>query len=1092
MPAFNEVFDTPEKKIAAIYVAVFGRAPEGEGLEFWKNVYNQLLEQLGDETTALIVLAEEMIKAASQYPGYENITDPAVLVEAVYQNVLGKTSYQDDDGDGMIDNEWWVQAIAEGRATLGTVVYEILKAAVEQYPDHPATKTLLNRVEVALYVAQKIQTADINGDGKIDEADFEVFKNIIQQVTDDPATVEQAMQEVDNFVNKGQEFTLTTQADEIIGTDKNDVINGVVSSLASENTLNPDDKIDGGAGTDTLNLTVKGNFTGFSDNGYLKNVEIVNLVNDSTIPRTFSAKGVEGVEKYVIDATKATVNLSNLPDLNAEVYLKNQASGTFTITYATDVTAGTDDEQVIGLENVGTPDDPNTDANEEKAVTITVNGIETLNLKVEGDNVVVFSADSATDLIASGNGNIKINTVPTSLKTVDASQVNGKVDINVSNATGITKLVTGAGDDIIRVDIADDVTVNAEIGGGEGTDVLQIDNSGAAKTVRFTQSGIETIKFNAVSGAVTFSALNTQDLQKVIITDKATANVNVVDLGNVDISVELNGPTGTNTLTLDNTGSSVIDVTPSKTATADNPDISKFNVTLANATALTINVGAKTDYQGTVTANKATSLTLSIEGSMGTAGGTPTVPTINVGAATSVVISKVENKSNLKLNAPKATDLQITAAKDLNLDQAGTNLSSLQVLTINTDGLVDLGSANLTNLPKIAQITISGTGSVELPALGGATLDYGISITASGLSTDAITVGGKNVSLNIGTIDTLADVSIDASGVIGAVNIGNINNTATPGGDVTLNFNGTLGQVWLGNIRGVNITIDAEKALKGVDIDGKTFTIFKAGSLTLIGDMDAATGTNTLTITDSNQDNTIDLSKVTDPDNNFSNTVKITISGGVDTVKLSGSSIATEQIQSTAAFAAVDTVQDFESGTDTLKFDFTQTAGQASAFVSPNKIGTAFLNATKLQLLKFTKNNTGGKISAITTLPNALNGGGSNILTAKQWIMGKDIQFIDGAGSNDAYLKIQTVNGAWKTIAPNNVKITEGAAGAAAKVALIFYDTDDHLLKMYGISIKNAALDATLDTLKVLTSATLVKVTTTGGGSIAATDIVIY
>ena len=63
-------------------------------------------------------------------------------------------------------------------------------------------------------------------------------------------------------------------------------------------TLNAGDQIDGGEGNDTLNVDMQGAFSGFSGDGFLKNVENVTLTNSGTIARTFSADGVEGVEQY--------------------------------------------------------------------------------------------------------------------------------------------------------------------------------------------------------------------------------------------------------------------------------------------------------------------------------------------------------------------------------------------------------------------------------------------------------------------------------------------------------------------------------------------------------------------------------------------------------------------------------------------------------------------------------------------------------------------------------------------------------------------------------------------------------------------------
>ncbi|OCR84536.1 hypothetical protein, partial [Campylobacter fetus] len=64
-------------------------------------------------------------------------------------------------------------------------------------------------------------------------------------------------------------IALTTENDTITGTEGGDLISGVVGT-AAESTLNPGDKIDGGAGNDVLKVDLKGNFKGLKDDGYIK------------------------------------------------------------------------------------------------------------------------------------------------------------------------------------------------------------------------------------------------------------------------------------------------------------------------------------------------------------------------------------------------------------------------------------------------------------------------------------------------------------------------------------------------------------------------------------------------------------------------------------------------------------------------------------------------------------------------------------------------------------------------------------------------------------------------------------------------------
>ncbi len=150
-------------EVSQIYIAIFGRAPEGEGLKFWLNTAYQ-------NNWNLAQLADAMIQAAKAYPGYENIDDPQTLVEALYKNILGKT-YQDDP-DGI---NFWVSKI-QGGFDKGYVVKEILRAAIEQYPDNPATLTLMKRASLGLEIAKRIPKF---------EGDFSLFKEIIQEVKED-------------------------------------------------------------------------------------------------------------------------------------------------------------------------------------------------------------------------------------------------------------------------------------------------------------------------------------------------------------------------------------------------------------------------------------------------------------------------------------------------------------------------------------------------------------------------------------------------------------------------------------------------------------------------------------------------------------------------------------------------------------------------------------------------------------------------------------------------------------------------------------------------------------------------------------------
>jgi len=635
--------------------------------------------------------------------------------------------------------------------------------------------------------------------------------------------------------NEGKTFDLTTDTDTIEGTDDMDTINGVSSSLSSEKTLNAGDIIDGGAGTDTLEVAMKGSFGGFTGDGKMENVEIVNLTSDSNIARDFDATGVTGVEQYNIDATKSAVNLKDLGDLDAAISISDQAKGTFSVAYATDVTKGTTDVQALAFEDVGTKD---------TVVTGTIAGVEELGVTLTGDNYIDFTAAAAKTMTVTGDGSLTMATGPAALKVFDATDATGDLDINLAASTDATAVALGAGDDKLTVG-AGDVTKNAELTGGEGADTLVL---AAKDTVQYVMSEFETLNL-ANTAALTFSAANASDIETIQANKLMSQGATFASLGSGDYTVELQGANANAAaaLTLDNAGTTTIAVnTPGSTATAAAPDANGVAVTLSKSDSLVMSVAEKMNYTGTVTATKATSVDLDVQGQT-------TAATISAGAATGVVISAVENDSSLTLTAAKATDLNVTAAKDLDL--TGATLTALESLTVDTAGDFDMSAVSLA---KVASVTLEGAGSVELGNLGAATQDgYAISLTATGLSGDE-TFGLQ--SLEVGNIDTKGqNITVDAAGVLGLVTIGNMDASgggvaSSTAGDVTIDMDGVGDNFSLGTVTGTNVTINAAGAL-GTTAYGNV-TIDQAGTLGFTGaNLEAntinaiATGTKEISLT---------------------------------------------------------------------------------------------------------------------------------------------------------------------------------------------------------------------------------------------------
>lgn len=640
--------------------------------------------------------------------------------------------------------------------------------------------------------------------------------------------------------NPGETFTLTTGTDHITGTANDDVVNGVASSLTADRTLNSEDVIDGAEGNDTLNVAMQGNFSGFTT-GSMTNVEKVVLTNEGNIARSFSAKGIDGVNTWTLNDTGAAVNLTDLSAAGATVNVQGLKAGSTSIGFTADAVKGDNDSLTLGLNNVGTAKDGDTAA---KHVAITANGIENLAVKATDDNYVDLSAAASKTVTVSGSGNLDVNNVAAGMTSFDASALSGNVTADLHAATGLATVKGGSGDDTITVT---NLAANAVIEGGAGNDSLIL--QGVDSTLQPTMSGFENI--TADGGTFTLSGKNMSDFNSLTVKNDAQ-----VTLANMDASaftVTASGSTAGSVLLSDATALTYNTVSSKTDKTSDSISTT---VTASKATSATVNVGEYTEVRGTLnfgaavdvavnvasglgsdgktemtsfggilTANKAQSFTVNAEGLL-------KAPTFNVDAASSVLVDAAQGSTGVvKIQASKATDVSITAGSAMNI--TGSSFSSAQNVTLAANKGHLLGGVAL---DAVNQLTLSGadaTSQMTLGVLGSSTQEYGITVDASGLkgglalgNTDA---GTGDVALNLVDVTGAAAVgTVDGNNVtihaaqLGTTTLGAI--TAT--GDVNIDAMGVLG----GNAAAAAFTagaIVADKAIT-VNFDGSSDMAFGA------------------------------------------------------------------------------------------------------------------------------------------------------------------------------------------------------------------------------------------------------------------------
>lgn len=708
---------------------------------------------------------------------------------------------------------------------------------------------------------------------------------LLDTVTDDDATVTTAKTAVDaaaeTALYTGTTFTLASGTETTTGTTGNDTITGVASSLSSAKTFDTTDIIDGGAGTDRLNLTMNASHTGMTGTGAVTNVENINLTNGGTVSRNFDATGVTGATAYKIDATTGLVTLSDL-DSTPTVSLSNYVSaGSFSTAFATGNAAltATTDAMTFTINGLGTVENTATTAVEQKIVTATLTDIETVNVNATGTNVIALAGTDMLALNIAGAGNVTVTSVATSTTSVDASESTGNISVDTTAAAAgaLTSVATGSGDDTVTL-TKETAGSNATISGGAGADTLTYNTGAVADIVQYSMSGFETLALNTINVAgLTFSGTNVSDLTTVSSNVSTVGAASLVNMGAIDLTVNSLGVTANaGAITSSHTGATILNYTAAaanvtaKTASAPLADYS-----FTGSTALTVNVGSYVDTTGSdITAASATSVTVNVASGMSSAstpletstlGGDMTIAkatslTINadgkigvVGTAADIIAAKITSATitataqtaDLDLDAVLLETLTVSSAKAFNMTDSTLTAVQVADLTVN-DGAFTLDTA----LTKISTLTAAGSGvagtstaasSFSLAALGGDNA-YNMNVTASGLK------GGFLAT----TVNTGAgyDINVDGTGLAGAtaattaLTLGAIGATTT-GANVTVNTTGLKGAVDLSTIAATGTVTLTNSSTGAYDVGNISSAVAAINTTSTVGAVTIGTITTT-------------------------------------------------------------------------------------------------------------------------------------------------------------------------------------------------------------------------------------------------------
>ncbi|MYM30249.1 DUF4214 domain-containing protein [Duganella sp. CY15W] len=861
--------------IQTLYVAYFNRPADPLGLQAWLNT--------GASISQIAAGFSASQEYKDTYAGKSNLD----LVDSIYLNLFGRHA----EAAGLV---YWAGKLQAGTETFGSIVLTIAGAA-----QNDDLVSINNKVTAATTFTTSLDTADeIRGyDGA---AANNVVKAWLAGVTTDAsltaATTAAALQTVaanaaaahEGTLNTPQTFTLTASVDAgaaFTGGKGNDTFNGNATTLSAL------DQLDGGAGTDTLNLfsVDKDGLSAALDLSLptsVKNIE--NLVVTSTTTNlagnAANVKGWTGLTNAVFNVKGATAQTITVADTTA-VTVKNSAGGV-TVNGGTNVTvasgaqasAGTGSASSLAVADAAAATkDTNYTAANTAAITADANTTNT------GNSTADLAAIKAAFAGATGVSAADIAAVNATTTDADALALILSLKTAATAAhTATTAAVNAEGAGVVTISGGTGL-VSATVTGG--TTVAVTDNGAATLT---------TVSLNGNSGAAT---LTSDALTTVSIANTASATTVANTTAKHTLNLGVNAVTGGAVVT-DAAATTVnLSVTGPKASTASNINLTAaalttLNVDTAAALTLTTTALAAADTLKTATVKGAGSFTADLSGvgsltsldmSAGsgkhtvTLDGTIAAATIKGGSGVDVVTvtGALDAKSNINLGAGNDIYKFSTAAAAGAVVNGGDGTDTLAVAN---GALLDAAAAKVytgfevlevaggtgtydMSILSLNAVTLTGTALTGTTTISNATAATTVAVVANA-STDFTAAGsliyslkdatGKADSLNLtlsavdGNNDGVAQgkVGLTAITAAGIETVNVISNATADVADATAGTSAVAASKYVNSIG--TITADSATKLVLTGAASTTITTIQSDTLTKI-DASAATGNITVT-----------------------------------------------------------------------------------------------------------------------------------------------------------------------------------------------------------------------------------------------------
>lgn len=905
---------TTQQKVAALYTAIFNRAPDQAGLNFW---------------TAQIDAGKSFASVAAGFAQHEVFTtgigalDNAGYVSALYTNILGSAG----DTAGIA---YWTARLAAGESKAAIVAEFVNGSLTIDIPALLASggisaadaaaatirqQTLTNKADVGIYFANTLGAASNLNPATVStskaglEADpiYKASQAAIAGVDSTAASVTTAKDAVAVAAGSanpaqallGHTFTLTTGADTFVGGASADVFNALSvkadgSPAGATGTLGAFDSIDGGAGKDTLNIYSDGTANVGLKGATVKNVETININNTNA---GFGA----------VDASQF-VGATAINQINVAGAVTNLAAGTTagfngivggTLGVSAAATAATASVALTGVKGTAVTN----------VVALNVGGAALNAVNVSGNIVQNTTAASSavpatqekqtidftltTAVTADGNITVGGFTVPlTTAATTPAlvaSQVAAAINGQTVNGFVVGATVVGNTVEILYPSTAGNVATNAVVAAGTAT----LTGTLPAAATETTPGVLAVASAPAADASLALNVTAGNDVESVAVNTAVATTLTVTDgAGTKKVStVDASASTGAVTYV------GTANVANIKTGTGND------TATLATALTATVKAASISTGAGNDTVNVAVNAAAAVAGSTVTVDAGEGNDTINLtiaaganvtynvaaGAGDDIVVITGTVKTTDKIDGGAGTDTislvnntALVADDYIVFNKVLTNFETLKLTSLVNNLDADQLAANYSTVDLAAGSTVTNVGTQSLVAHGGLIATAKGYVAAAGTTpatyvgtlnitdkaTGVITANADKVALTVDASANAASVTLAGDAQSASVTLVQALNTAKTGyvGAAAFTLNNTI----------------TDTNLAGLTLSGNgTASVTNAGAAKLVN-VDAS-GLNSVTF-----DGKAAAGLTYNSTNTAAETIKL--GGGIDSITL-GSSI---------------------------------------------------------------------------------------------------------------------------------------------------------------------------------------------------------